>query len=74
MKTVITFGTYDVFHVGHVNLLQRAASLGDQLIVGVSTDKMNFDKKQRYPVYDEVDRMKIVNGLRYVNYCFEESP
>ena len=72
MKTVITFGTYDVFHVGHVNLLQRAASLGDQLIVGVSTDKMNFDKKQRYPVYDEVDRMKIVNGLRYVNYCFEE--
>lgn len=72
MKTVITFGTFDVFHVGHVNILQRAAALGDQLIVGVSTDKMNYDKKQRYPVYSDVDRMKIINGLRYVNFCFEE--
>ena len=72
MKTVITFGTYDVFHVGHVNLLKRAAALGDQLIVGVSTDKMNFDKKGRYPVYSQDDRMKIINGLRYVNFCFEE--
>ena len=72
MKTVITFGTYDVFHVGHVNLLQRAASLGDQLIVGVSTDALNYSKKQRYPVYNENDRMKIINGLRYVNFCFPE--
>ena len=72
MKTVITFGTFDVFHVGHVNLLQRAASLGDQLVVGVSTDALNFSKKQRYPVYNQNDRMKIINGLRYVNLCFEE--
>jgi len=72
MKTVITFGTFDVFHVGHVNLLQRAASLGDQLLVGVSTDKLNFDKKQRYPVYDQRSRMKIINSLRYVNFCFPE--
>ena len=61
-----------MFHVGHVNLLQRAAALGDQLIVGVSTDDMNFSKKQRYPVYSGNDRMKIVNSLRYVNFCFEE--
>jgi glycerol-3-phosphate cytidylyltransferase len=72
MKTIITFGTYDVFHVGHVNLLQRAASLGDRLFVGVSTDALNFSKKQRYPVYNQNDRMKIINGLRYVNLCFEE--
>ena len=72
MKTIITFGTFDIFHVGHVNILQRAASLGDQLIVGVSTDKLNFDKKQRYPVYDQASRMKIINGLRYVNFCFPE--
>ncbi len=72
MKTVITFGTFDVFHVGHVNILQRAASYGDQLIVGVSTDKLNFSKKNRYPVYNEYDRMKIINGLRYVNLCFKE--
>jgi glycerol-3-phosphate cytidylyltransferase len=72
MKTIITFGTYDVFHVGHVNLLQRAASLGDRLFVGVSTDALNFSKKQRYPIYNQNDRMKIINGLRYVNLCFEE--
>lgn len=72
MKTVITFGTYDVFHVGHVNLLQRAASYGDALIVGISTDELNYSKKQRYPVYNQNDRMKIVNGLRYVNLCFFE--
>ncbi len=72
MKRIITFGTYDVFHVGHVNLLQRAAALGDQLIVGVSTDALNYSKKQRYPVYNQNDRMKIINSLRYVNLCFEE--
>jgi glycerol-3-phosphate cytidylyltransferase len=72
MKTVITFGTFDIFHVGHVNLLQRAASLGDRLFVGVSTDALNFSKKERNPVYHQNDRMKIINSLRYVNLCFEE--
>ena len=72
MRTVITFGTFDVFHVGHVNILQRAASLGDALIVGISTDELNYSKKGRYPVYSQNDRMKIVNGLRYVNLCFFE--
>lgn len=72
MKTIITFGTFDVFHVGHINILQRAASLGDTLIVGVSTDKLNFDKKGRNPIYSEYDRMKIINSLRYVNLCFPE--
>lgn len=72
MKTIITFGTFDVFHIGHINILQRAASLGDALIVGVSTDKLNFDKKGRNPIYKEDDRMKIINSLRYVNLCFPE--
>jgi glycerol-3-phosphate cytidylyltransferase len=72
MKTVITFGTFDVFHVGHINILQRAAALGDTLIVGVSTDKLNYSKKGRYPIYPEHDRMKIINSLRYVNLCFPE--
>jgi len=72
MKTVITFGTFDVFHVGHVNILQRAAALGDTLIVGISTDALNLAKKGRKPVYSQEDRMKIVNGLRYVNLCFFE--
>lgn len=72
MKTIITFGTFDVFHVGHINILQRAASLGDTLIVGVSTDKLNYEKKGRNPIYTEYDRMKIINSLRYVNLCFPE--
>ncbi len=72
MKVVITFGTFDVFHVGHVNLLQRASKYGDALIVGISTDKLNFDKKGRNPVYSQDARMKIVNGMRYVNLCFLE--
>ncbi|GAB5380425.1 MAG: adenylyltransferase/cytidyltransferase family protein [Aliiglaciecola sp.] len=72
MRTVITFGTFDVFHVGHINLLQRAAMYGDRLIVGVSTDKLNFDKKGRNPIYHQNDRMKIINSLRYVNLCFPE--
>lgn len=72
MKKIITFGTFDVFHVGHVNILQRAASLGDCLLVGISTDALNFSKKGRNPVYNQDDRMRIVNGLRYVNLCFFE--
>jgi len=72
MKTVITFGTFDVLHVGHINILQRAAALGDVLIVGVSTDKLNYIKKGRNPIYPEQDRIKMVNSLRYVNWCFRE--
>ena len=72
MIRVLTFGTYDVFHVGHINLLQRAAALGDQLFVGVSTDNLNFSKKGRFPVYNEDDRCRIVNSLRYVNLVFTE--
>jgi cytidyltransferase-like protein len=45
MKTIITFGTYDLLHVGHVRLLSRAKELGDRLVVGVSSDSLNFSKK-----------------------------
>ena len=45
MKTVITFGTFDVFHVGHLRLLQRARTLGERLLVGVSSDALNIAKK-----------------------------
>lgn len=49
MKTVITFGTFDVFHVGHLRLLQRARALGERLLVGVSSDALNIAKKGRAP-------------------------
>nr|ACA24847.1 WffW [Escherichia coli] len=72
MKRIITFGTFDVFHVGHVNILERTASLGDYLIVGVSSDKLNFNKKGRYPIYNQEDRCRIINSLRVVNDVFIE--
>lgn len=72
MKTVITFGTFDVFHVGHLNILRRAKSYGDRLIVGVSSDALNFKKKQRYPIYTEQERLSIIQGIRYVDHVFLE--
>lgn len=72
MKRIVTFGTYDLFHVGHANLLQRAAALGDILLVGVSTDELNMSKKGRKPLYSYEDRVKIISSLRYVNLCFAE--
>lgn len=72
MTTVITFGTFDVFHVGHLRLLERAASLGDRLVVGVSTDALNLSKKGRAPVYPEDQRVALVGALRCVDQVFLE--
>ncbi|QDP02273.1 adenylyltransferase/cytidyltransferase family protein [Thalassotalea sp. PS06] len=69
---VITFGTFDVFHVGHVNILERARLHGDHLIVGVSSDALNMSKKQRYPIYSQQDRMHIIRSMRCVDEVFVE--
>lgn len=69
---VITFGTFDVFHVGHVNILTRAHDLGDHLTVGVSTDAMNFSKKGRYPIYRQEHRLEIVASMACVDEVFIE--
>lgn len=61
MKRVITIGTFDIFHMGHINILERAKALGDYLIVGVSSGELNFSKKGRKPVYSEADRLKIIS-------------
>ena len=71
-RTVITFGTFDVFHVGHIRVLQRAAALGDRLVVGVSADALNIAKKGRAPVYTQDERMEIVASLRVVDEVFVE--
>jgi glycerol-3-phosphate cytidylyltransferase len=71
-RTVITFGTFDVFHVGHVRVLERAAALGDRLVVGVSADALNERKKGRAPVYSQDERMEIVRALRCVDEVFVE--
>lgn len=69
---VITFGTYDIFHVGHVNIIERAKLHGDHLIVGVSSDKLNVSKKGRPPVYCEEDRQHIIRSMRCVDEVFLE--
>lgn len=69
---VITFGTFDVFHVGHLRILERASEYGDYLVVGVSTDAMNYSKKGRYPVYDQNERLQIIQALRCVDEVFFE--
>jgi len=71
-RTVITFGTFDVFHVGHLRVIERAASLGDRLVVGVSADALNERKKGRSPVYSQAERMEIVAALRSVDEVFLE--
>ncbi len=71
-KRVITFGTFDVFHIGHINILERAKKQGDYLVVGVSSDQLNFEKKQRYPVYPQDQRVRILESLRYVDEVFIE--
>ncbi|EAK4033944.1 glycerol-3-phosphate cytidylyltransferase [Campylobacter jejuni] len=72
MKNVITFGTFDLFHYGHLRILERAASLGDKLIVGVSSDSLNFAKKRRYPIYSEQERLNIISSLKCVSCVFLE--
>jgi len=69
---VITFGTFDVFHIGHVNILTRAHDLGEHLTVGVSTDELNFSKKGRYPIYRQEHRRQIVQSLDCVAETFYE--
>jgi glycerol-3-phosphate cytidylyltransferase len=71
-KRIITFGTFDVFHIGHVNLLERVQSLGSTLIVGISSDELNFSKKQRFPIYPQEDRLKIIQSLCFVDEVFIE--
>jgi len=72
MARVITFGTFDIFHVGHLNILQRSAQMGTHLIVGVSTDALNFSKKQRNSVCPEKSRADIVAALKCVGEVFFE--
>jgi glycerol-3-phosphate cytidylyltransferase len=71
MKTVITYGTFDLFHIGHLRLLQRLRSLGDRLVVGVSTDEFNALKGKKTVVpYDH--RVDIVRAVRHVDQAFPE--
>ena len=71
MKKVITYGTFDLFHYGHLRLLQRAKALGDYLIVAVSTDEFNRGK-DKICVYPYHERAAIVAANRYVDAVIPE--
>ena len=71
MKTVITYGTFDIFHIGHVEILRRARALGDRLIVGVSSDEFNALKGKR-SLMSYIDRANIVRACRYVDEVIPE--
>jgi glycerol-3-phosphate cytidylyltransferase len=71
MKKVITYGTFDLLHYGHINLLKRAKQLGDYLIVAISTNEFNDIKGKRcYFTYEE--RKKLVESIRYVDLVIPE--
>lgn len=66
-KIGYTTGVYDMFHVGHLNILRRAKEQCEFLIVGVTTDKLSFMRKNKFPIINEKDRMEIVGAIRYVD-------
>ena len=71
-KTVLTYGTFDLFHIGHLNVLKRLRSLGDRLIVGVSTDEFNAVKGKK-PVVPFEQRIEIVRSIKYVDEAIPET-
>ena len=71
MTTVITYGTFDLFHIGHVRLLERIRSFGDRLVVGCSTDEFN-DLKGKSTIMPYDQRAEILAACRYVDAVFPE--
>ncbi|NHC60261.1 adenylyltransferase/cytidyltransferase family protein [Paenalcaligenes suwonensis] len=71
-RTVITYGTFDLFHIGHLNLLKKLKGLGDELIVGVSTDEFNEEKGKSTIIKFE-DRLSIVESIKCVDIVIPEN-
>ena len=72
MKRVITYGTFDLLHYGHINLLRRAKALGDYLIVGLSTDQFNWQEKQKKSYFTYEERKAMLEAIRYVDLVIPE--
>ncbi|MGB4048121.1 MAG: glycerol-3-phosphate cytidylyltransferase [Kiritimatiellia bacterium] len=72
MKRVITYGTYDLLHYGHINLLRRAKALGDYLIVALSTDEFNQDAKGKKTYFSYEIRKNLLESIRYVDLVIPE--
>lgn len=72
MKKVITYGTFDLLHYGHINLLQRAKALGDYLIVALSTDEFNEQSKGKVTYFSYEERKRLLEAIRYVDLVIPE--
>jgi glycerol-3-phosphate cytidylyltransferase len=73
MNRVITYGTFDLLHYGHINLLRRARALGDYLIVGLSTDEFNLIEKQKKCYFSYEKRKNLLEAIRYVDLVIPET-
>ena len=73
MKRVITYGTFDLLHYGHIHLLRRAKELGDYLIVAVSTDEFNRNEKGKQCYFSYEQRKLLVEAIRYVDLVIPET-
>ena len=72
-KIGYTTGVFDLFHIGHLNILKRAKEQCEYLIVGVTTDALCFSRKNKYPVICEKDRLEIVESIKYVDKVIPQS-
>ena len=72
MKKIITYGTFDLLHYGHINLLQRAKALGDYLIVALSTDEFNWNSKQKKCYFTYEQGKRLLEAVRYVDLVIPE--
>lgn len=73
MKRVITYGTFDMLHYGHINLLRRAKERGDYLIVALSTDEFNWNSKQKKTYFSYEKRKQLLEAIRYVDLVIPEN-
>lgn len=72
MKRVITYGTFDLLHYGHINLLRRAKQYGDYLIVALSTDDFNWNQKRKKCYFSFDKRKALLEAIRYVDLVIPE--
>lgn len=72
MRRVITYGTFDLLHYGHINLLRRAKALGDYLVVALSTDEFNWQEKHKKCYFSFEERKQLLEAVRYVDLVIPE--
>lgn len=72
MKRIITYGTFDLLHYGHINILKKAKEMGDYLVVAISTNEFN-DKKGKKSYFSYEERKKLVESIRYVDLVIPET-